>query len=245
MPLRIDPERFGAVVADLDGVVTDTASLHYRAWKATFDPLLERLRPDESCPFDRDDYLGHVDGKPRLDGIRDLLAARHVVVPEGKETDGPDAETVHGIGARKNQLFRRLLSERGVEPFEDAARALPSWRRCGLATAVVSSSKNCRHIVESAGIAAWFDTRVDGAVAAELGLAGKPAPDLFEEAARRLGVPPARCVVLEDAESGVRAGVRGGFGLVVGVDREADGERLRRAGAHATVSSLDELTCGE
>ncbi|HJL18503.1 MAG TPA: trehalose-phosphatase [Sandaracinaceae bacterium LLY-WYZ-13_1] len=218
-----------AVVLDLDGVVTDTASIHEEAWKQTFDPVLQtRGQP----AFTHEDYLDHVDGKPRHDGVRDLLGARGIELEEAE---------LRAIGDRKNERFLALLGARGADVFDDARAALERWRRAGLRTAMVSSSRNARRVVESAGLSELFDAFVDGEVAEAEGLAGKPAPDTFEEAARRIGVPPSRAAVLEDAISGVEAGARGGFAKVVGVARGPGGDVLAQHGADVVVRSLSTL----
>lgn len=228
-------EGYAAVVADLDGVVTDTASLHQRAWKAMFDRFLEGRG---GAPFTEEDYRRYVDGKPRFDGVRSFLGSRGIELPEGDAQDGPGADTVRGLGNRKNALFRELLEHEGATVYEDAVGALRRWRAAGLGTAMVSSSRNAGRVVETAGLGELFDVHVDGNVGEKLGLPGKPAPDYFLEAARRLGVDPARAVVLEDATSGVEAGKRGGFGLVVGVARGTGKAALERAGADRVVASL-------
>ncbi len=237
--------RFQAILLDLDGVLTRTAAVHARAWKEMFDAYLQqRGRHDATTydPFDiADDYRQYVDGKPRYDGVRSFLGSRGIDVPEGDAADPPDRETVQGLGNRKNELYRRAIRTDGVEPFDDAVRQLRQWRRRGLRTAVISSSRNCGLIVEAAGLADLFDARVDGNDLGPGKLQGKPHPDMFLEAARRVGADPQHCVVVEDAESGVEAGRRGGFGLVIGVAREKDPEPLRRRGADLVVATLDEL----
>jgi trehalose 6-phosphate phosphatase len=241
--VSMEPSRdrpYDAVILDLDGVITSTDAQHFQAWKATFDPIL--LGMDEPQPaFSEGDYRRTVDGRSRLDGVRDFFASRRIDLPEGSPADGPDAATVQGIGHAKNARFQRLIADGDVHVFGDAIPALDAWRRAGLSLAVVSSSKNCRPVLQAAGHLNRFDAIVDGITAEELGLTGKPAPDLFLEAARRLDVEPARAVVIEDAEVGVDAGRRGGFGLVVGVDRSGTGSHLRERGAHVVVPSLDGL----
>lgn len=247
-PGAVTPERFDAVLFDLDGVLTSTAEVHARAWKETFDEVLRvraAARGEPFVPFDAvDDYRRHVDGKPRYDGVRDFLASRGIVLPEGEPGDPASAETVCGIGNRKNELVNRLFDTEGVEVFEGSLRWLRELRDRGIRTAVVSASKNCPRILEAAGLTGLFDARVDGNVATELGLSGKPAPDTFLEAARRLGVEPARAAVVEDALAGVEAGRAGNFGLVVGVAREADPAELEAHGADVVVADLGELAGG-
>jgi len=236
----IDRTRFDALVFDLDGVVTRTARVHAAAWKRTFDELLAVL--GRGPAFDaRRDYRAYVDGKPRRDGIRSFLAARGIALPEGSPEDGPDAQTVHGLAARKHRDFLAALAAHGVAVHDDAARLIARARRAGMQTAVVSASENCAAVLAAAKLAGAFDVRVDGVDVARFGLRGKPAADTFVEAARRLGVAPGRCAVLEDAIAGVEAGRAGRFGLVIGVDRVGQGEALRRGGADVVVTTLDEI----
>lgn len=231
--------QFEAVIFDLDGVITDTARLHAAAWKRLFDAFLERRQGPAFRPFDIDtDYLAHVDGKPRVDGVRDFLAARGIALADGAADDPPGTETIAGLGNAKNRLFLDLLHLHGVQVYDSSVELLRNLRAEGFATAVVTASKNCQMILEAAGLAELFDARVDGREAERLGLAGKPAPDSFLEAAARLGVEPARAVVIEDALAGVAAGRHGGFGLVIGVGRHGPGDALGRAGADAVVTDL-------
>lgn len=230
---------FKAVILDLDGVVTRTAHLHARAWKQAFDPFLE---PRGQRPFDLDeDYRHHVDGKPRYEGARSFLRSRGIDLPEGAPDDSPDAATVSGLGNRKNQLFQELLRAEGAQVYEDAIRQIERWKRDGLKTALITSSRNGGTIVDSAGLGGLFDVMIDGVEAAETGIRGKPAPDVFIEAARRLGVHPGAAVVIEDAVAGVQAGMAGGFGLVVGVARDGAADELRAQGADTVVHDLTEL----
>ena len=242
--LRLPPQ-IVACLFDLDGVLTPTARLHAAAWKRMFDDVL-RARSDGSAaafvPFDEtDDYLRFVDGKPRADGVRSFLAARGIALPEGSPTDSAEAETVHGLGNRKNDLVVALIDEVGVAAYEDAVAFVRAARDVGLACAVVSSSANCRDVLRVAGIERCFDVVVDGVVAAEQHLRGKPAPDTFLAAAAALGVEAAAAAVFEDAEAGVEAGRAGGFGLVVGVDRVGRAAVLRRCGADVVVPDLGAL----
>lgn len=229
----------------MDGVLTPTALLHRRAWKQMFDAFLRTSAacpPGRFVPFDdAADYLRYVDGKPREDGTRDFLRSRGIVLPEGSADDPPQAETVRGLGARKNTIVRGLLTREGVRPYPDASRYLRAVRRAGLPMAVVSSSVNTGAVLAAAGLQGWFDAVVDAVVAAERGLAGKPAPDTFLAAAQALGSQPAAAAVFEDALAGVAAARAGGLGWVVGVDRAGDGASLRRAGADEVVRSLDAL----
>lgn len=243
---RLELERFEAVLFDLDGVLTDTASLHAEAWKVMFDEFLERWSAEHGHPFEPfridPDYLQYVDGKPRFEGVASFLESRRIVLPEGEPADPPEADSIHGLGNRKNELVSRLITERGVEPFPGSVRFVEQVRSAGLKTAVVSSSRNAGPVLMAAGIAELFDERVDGIVAAEMNLPGKPAPDTFIEAARRLETPPSAAVVVEDAIVGVEAARLGGFGFVVGVDREGDPDRLTQHGADIVVSDLADLT---
>jgi beta-phosphoglucomutase family hydrolase len=234
------PEQVKALLFDVDGVLTDTASVHAKAWKQTFDGVLDRL--GDQPPFDiTTDYQEHVDGRSRLDGVRGFLQARGIDLPEGSEDDGPDQLTVQGIGRAKNDLVLRLIREEGVKRYEDAARFVPAARERGLRTAVVSSSANAREALRAAGLEDCFDTWVDGVRIAEEHLEGKPAPDTFAAAARDLGVENARAAVFEDAEAGVEAGRAGDFGLVVGVDRTGHADALREHGADVVVQDLGEI----
>lgn len=235
---------FAAVLFDLDGVLTSTAAQHFAAWKEMFDDFLRRRaerRGETFRPFEQEDYNRYVDGVPRYDGVRNFVASRGIELEEGTPDDPPGAETVQGLGNRKNDLVTTLIREQGVEPYEGSVRLVRRLREQGVKTAVVSSSRNCETVLEAAGIESLFDTRVDGVVAAELGLPGKPAPDTFLEAARRLGVSPERAVVVEDALLGVEAGRDGRFGLVVGVDRAGQADALAEHGADIVVTDLAEL----
>jgi beta-phosphoglucomutase family hydrolase len=230
------PPAVRACLFDLDGVLTRTAGLHAAAWKQMFDEFL-RARAQASgapfVPFDAvRDYVRYVDGKLRIDGARAFLAARGIAPPEA---------TVEALAERKDELLMALMRERGVETYAGSVRYVRAARDAGLRTAVVSSSKHCQQALESAGIAALFDTRIDGNVAAAAHLAGKPAPDTYLAAARALGVDPASAVVFEDALSGVEAGRAGHFGFVVGVDRAGQAAELRRHGADVVVTDLAAL----
>lgn len=243
MTTAIDRRRIDALLFDLDGVVTKTAVVHAAAWKRLFDEFLSRRAAGQPWqPFDVDaDYRTYVDGKPRHDGVRSFLESRGFFLPEGAPDDVPDADTIHGLAGRKNGYVLAHLAQEGVEPYEAAVVIIREARARGFKTAVVSASENCAAALEAAGLTELFDVRVDGTDIARLGLQGKPAPDTFLEAARRLGVEPGRAVVLEDAIAGVEAGRAGGFALVVGVDRGGHAEALRRNGAHVVVTRLGEL----
>jgi beta-phosphoglucomutase family hydrolase len=233
------PDGVTACLFDLDGVLTKTAEVHARAWKQTFDAFLE-TRGEE--PFDLvRDYDEYVDGKPRLDGVRDFLASRGIELPEGSPDDPPAAATVRGVANAKNELVLRLIRDEGVVPYEGSVRYLHAVRDAGLRRAVVSSSHNCRDVLVAAGIEELLEVRVDGVVAEERDLRGKPAPDTFVEAARILGVAPEHAAVFEDALAGVQSGRCGGFGHVVGVDRSGQREALLAHGASVVVDDLAEL----
>ena len=239
------PDGIRACLFDLDGVLTRTAEVHAGAWAVMFDEyLLERSRRTREpfVPFDPAlDYQLHVDGRPREDGVRTFLASRGIVLPEGSPADPPEMETVGGLSTRKNALVLRLIAERGVRAYEGSVRYLHAARAAGMKTGVVSSSANCLAVIQAAGIADQFDVRVDGIVAAERGLPGKPAPDTFLAAAAGLGVAPAQAAVFEDALAGVAAGRAGGFGIVVGVDRVGHAQALLDNGADIAVGDLAEL----
>lgn len=241
----VTPDRFEAVLFDLDGVLTDTASIHAACWKAVFDPILERwakAHREPFRPFDEDrDYRAHVDGRDRFDGVRSLLASRGIGLPEGDGDAESAGDTVRGIALEKTRRFERALRSGGVRVYPGSLRWLRHLRSLPIRTAVVSASHHCREVLRSAGIEELFETRVDGRTADELHLAGKPAPDCFLEAARRLEATPARAVVVEDALAGVAAGRAGAFGLVIGVARQADPEQMRSAGADLVVRDLEEL----
>jgi beta-phosphoglucomutase family hydrolase len=230
---------------DLDGVLTDTASVHTRAWTATFDTFLrERAEAtgEPFVPFDpHADYLAHVDGRPRQDGVREFLRSRGVELPEGGPDDPPGHGTVWAVGNRKNDEFQRTLREDGVLVFEGSRRYLEAVRDAGLGVAVVSSSANTKDVLEVTGLAQFVQCRVDGVTLREEGIAGKPAPDSFLRAAQVLGVEATQAAVFEDALSGVQAGRAGGFGCVVGVDRAGQAEALRENGADVVVQDLEEL----
>lgn len=234
-----------AAIFDMDGVVTETARVHARAWKEVFDELLHAravARGEPLEPFHIEtDYRRSVDGMARLDGVRRFLASRGIVLPEGSPEDPPEAETVHGVGRRKNRAFLERLHKDGARRFEDAVDLVRRLHAAGIRTAVISASRNAEQVLEEAGVSALFETRVDGVVAAREGLAGKPAPDVFLAAAERLRVTPARSAVIEDAIAGVRAGRAGGFRWVIGVARSGTDRDLAEAGADAVVRDLGEI----
>ena len=247
--LQISRREFDAVVFDLDGVITRTATIHAAAWKALFDDFLRARTAQTGEPFrpfdEPQDYLTYVDGKPRYDGVRSFLGSRGIELPEGSPEDPPETLSIRGLGNRKNLLFNALLKEKGVQVFGTSIALVRQLRKAGFRTAVISSSRNCKPILEAAGVAHLFETRVDGVEAETLGIPGKPAPDIFLEAARRLGVAPERTVVVEDAISGVAAGQAGGFGCVVGVDRGGQAEALRENGADVVLADLAMIEIAE
>ncbi|MGE3309966.1 MAG: HAD family hydrolase [Limisphaerales bacterium] len=244
--LPIDPNRFRAVLFDLDGVLTATAKVHAVAWKELFDGFLERWSREHRIPFQpfsvATDYTLYVDGKSRNDGVISFLESRGIRLPPGDPGDPPGHPTVEGLAGTKDEIVHELLARDGVEVYPGAIALVRSLKAHGVRTAVVSSSRNCQLVLRSAGIEDLFDVRVDGEVAVEQSLPGKPRPDMFLHAARRLGVAPGDAVVVEDALAGVRAGRAGGFGLVVGVARGADEASLREAGADVVVNDLSEWT---
>jgi beta-phosphoglucomutase family hydrolase len=239
------PPSVRACLFDLDGVITQTASVHAAAWKELFDDVLRKRAEaagEPFVPFDaHDDYLRYVDGRRRADGVRTFLNSRGITLPEGEPDDPPDSQTVNGLGNRKNELILAIIARGGVEVFEGSRRYVEAVKRAGLAVAVVSASANTEAVLRSIGLLDFFPVRVDGVVAAREQLAGKPAPDTFLAAAQRLGVEPAEAVVFEDALAGVEAGRAGGFGFVVGVDRVGQADALQAAGADVVVDDLADL----
>jgi beta-phosphoglucomutase family hydrolase len=242
---RINRDQYDAVLFDLDGVITNTATLHATCWKQMFDEYLrERAeqRGEAFRPFDLDtDYRLYVDGKPRFDGVRDFLTSRGIQLPEGSPDDPPQVETVCGLGNRKNDLVNKVIEDIGVEPYEGSVQFIHQVRGQGFKIAVVTSSQNCTAVLKAAKLDAVFEVQVDGNMIHAQQLAGKPAPDTFLMAAKLLGVEPIRTVVIEDAISGVKAGSNGSFGLVIGVARKRNAEELKRHGAHLVVDDLSEL----
>ncbi|MEX2381894.1 MAG: trehalose-phosphatase, partial [Opitutales bacterium] len=245
--LVLSREKYDAVVFDLDGVVTRTAEVHAAGWKRLFDEYLRSREGESFEPFDVEgDYLTYVDGKPRYDGVRSFLESRGIDdLPFGDPDDPPGWETVCGLGNRKDGYFREALGGEGAKVYESTLRLVEGLKKAGIRTAVISSSRNCSAILESAGLTGLFEVRVDGVLAQELNLNGKPAPDVFLEAARRLGATPDRTVVVEDAISGVQAGRAGNFALVIGVDRAGQADALRENGADAVVGDLEEVVVAE
>ena len=245
--LHFDPAGCSAVIFDMDGVITDTAELHFAAWKALFDALLhERARESggSASPFTEADYRTYVDGKPRIDGLRSFLSARGIHLPDGTRDDPSEATTIHGLAKRKNALFRACLAQHGVHAFEDTVALIGRLKAASIRVAAISSSRNAEQVLKAS--AAWdlFEVVVDGNRAAAAGLEGKPAPDIFLHAAAALGVDPAAAAVVEDAVSGVEAARAGGFGLVIGLARHGGERALRDAGADRVVADLAGATVG-
>jgi beta-phosphoglucomutase family hydrolase len=239
------PDGTRACLFDLDGVLTKTAVVHNAAWKEMFDAYLQersRRTGEPFVPFDPGrDYDEYVDGKPRADGTRSFLASRGIELPEGGDDDPPSAETIHGLGTRKNEIVLRRIREDGVEAYESSVRYVRAARDAGLRRAVVSSSANCRDVLIAVGIEDLFEARIDGVVAGREHLRGKPAPDTFVAAARALGLGPQAAAVFEDALAGVEAGRAGRFRFVVGVDRTGQADALKKHGADIVVADLAEL----
>jgi beta-phosphoglucomutase family hydrolase len=239
------PDGVRVCLFDLDGVLTQTAKVHAAAWKAMFDEFLRARSARTGIPFVPFDavheYDQYVDGKPRYDGVRSFLQSRGIELPQGELDDPPDAETVHGLGNRKNDLVLALLREQGVEIYDGSVRYVRAVRDAGLHCAVVSSSANTREVLEAAKIDDLFEARIDGVVAQEQQLKGKPAPDTFLAGAQALGATAGEAAVFEDALAGVEAGRAGGFRFVVGVDRTGQAQALQRHGADVVVTDLSQL----
>ncbi len=238
------PDGVRGCLFDLDGVLTQTAKVHGTAWKEMFDGYLREHAQQTGQPFvafGAADYEEYVDGKPRADGTRSFLASRGIELPERHDDDPPDALTVRGLGNRKNEIFTQRVREDGVEAYPGSIRYLKAARDAGLRRAVVSSSANCHDVLVGAGIEDLLEVRIDGVVAKQEQLRGKPAPDTFLAGARALGLTPPEAAVFEDALAGVAAGRAGGFGFVVGVDRVGQAEALKEHGADVVVTDLAEL----
>ena len=242
---RIRLADFDAVLFDLDGVITNTATVHASAWKQLFDSFLKQSAEQTGAawkPFRlQEDYRLYVDGKARYDGVRDFLKSRNLVLPLGSPDDRSDQETIYGLGNKKDEYFEAALRANGVLVYQATVRFLHLAKDTGLKTAVVSSSHHCREILDTAGLTTLFEAIIDGHEIDRLHLAGKPAPDAFLEAARRLTVQPGKAIVIEDALAGVQAGHAGGFGLVIGVNRRDQAQALRQHGADLVIADLDEL----
>jgi len=242
---EITREKYDAVLFDLDGVLTATAKLHAAAWKQMFDEFLRRRAEAQETPFVPfdlvEDYHRYVDGKPRFDGVQSFLGSRQVHLTYGAPTDSSEADTVCGLGNRKNDLVNEIMDRDGVEAYPSSVKAVGLLRKNGYKTAVVSSSQNCAAVLKAAKIDSLFDARVDGQTAVDLDLPGKPDPEMFLAAARELGVKPERAIVVEDAIAGVQAGKKGGFGLVIGIARTGNADALREHGADVVVADLEEF----
>lgn len=236
---QLHEKQIKALIFDLDGVVTQTAQVHAQAWKSMFDAYLKNRGEKEGKTYEpldiRTDYREHIDGIPRYDGVRNFLRSRGITLPEGTPEDDEGEETVAGLGNLKNMYFQELLKQSGVEVFDDTMAWLRHQRQQKMPIAIISASKNCVDVLHAAGIEHLFEAHVDGLQSAQLGLKGKPAPDIFLEAARRLGMPPEQCAVFEDARKGVQAAKAGNFGLVVGIDRHHDAEGLKASGADLVI----------
>ncbi len=236
---------FEAVIFDLDGVITKTALVHSAAWTRMFNDYLEFRGKEYNERHDEftheSDYLPYVDGKPRYKGVADFLASRSIEIPYGMPTDSAGMETICGLGNRKNEYFNRIMEMEGVEVYQTTIDFIHELKASGIKVGVASSSANCKKVLERTGIIGLFETRVDGEVSAIMGLKGKPEPDIFTTAADNLGVPNKLAVVVEDAVSGVQAGKKGGFGLVLGIAREGNMEELLKNGANIVVADISEL----
>lgn len=239
------PDGIRGCLFDLDGVLTKTATVHAAAWTEMFNEFLRKRATQTGepfVPFDSvKDYEQYVDGKPRIDGTRSFLASRGIDLPDGRDDDPPDAETSYGLGNRKNQILLKMIAAKGVDVYQGSVRYVRAVRDHSLRRAVVSSSQNCREVLEAAHIEDLFEVRIDGIVAKRDHLRGKPAPDTYLAAARALGLEPAAAAVFEDALAGVESGRAGDFGYVVGVDRLGQARALREHGADVVVTDLAEL----
>jgi beta-phosphoglucomutase family hydrolase len=235
---------FGAAIFDMDGVVTQTASVHSLAWEKMFDEFLRRRERNHGEPFRKfthaGDYLPYVDGRPRYQGVETFLKSRGVNIPFGAPEDEPQKETICGLGNRKNEFFNRLVDEGGVGLYDSTLKLIDELRVHGVRVGLATSSKNGDYLLKKAGILHLFETRVDGIVSARMGLRGKPEPDIFTTACANLGATPGRSIVFEDAVSGVQAGAKGNFALVIGIARENNADELKANGADVVVEDLAE-----
>jgi beta-phosphoglucomutase family hydrolase len=239
---------FNAAIFDMDGVITRTAVVHSLAWEKMFDEYLHYREKEQHEPFrkfSRADYLSFVDGRPRYQGVDTFLKSRGISIPWGEPGDEPAKETVCGLGNRKNEIFNKLIENEGVGIYDSTLELIKELLNKGVKVGVATSSKNCSQVLAKAGITNLFETRVDGVVSAELGLKGKPEPDIFTTACDHLGVTYHRAIVVEDAVSGVQAGARAKFGLVIGVARENNAQELKANGADVVVGDLSELSVDE
>ena len=238
-------DNLDALIFDLDGVITKTAVIHMKAWEQMFESYLKKYQEqtkNDIKPYDKEkDYYKYIDGKPRYDGVQSLLESRGIDIPYGDPDDDSDKETICGLGNSKNRIFLDLLKKDGVHVFEDTIDKIKQWREKELKTAVISSSKNCKAVLETAKIDHLFDTRVDGLVSEKLNIPGKPAPDIFLYAAKQLQADPSRSAIFEDAIAGVQAGSNGNFKFVVGVARHGTGENLQNNGANLVIHNFNEL----
>ncbi|MCE7056421.1 beta-phosphoglucomutase family hydrolase [Algoriphagus sp. AGSA1] len=233
---------YKAIILDMDGVVTQTAMLHAEAWKQMFDGFLKERDENNFQPLViNKDYKQYIDGIPRFDGVRNFLASRQIEIPEGHYEDSIDEETVYGLGNRKNVIFRELVETKGAHVYDDALEMLEKWSKAGIKLAIISSSRNCKYIIESAGLSELFDARVDGQTLSEEGTKGKPEPDIFLKACEILNVTPQEAMILEDSIAGISAGKKGGFAQVVGVARNGEEREQVDAGADRIVKELTEL----
>jgi len=235
------PDHITASLFDLDGVLTSTAVQHLAAWRATFNDFLRERNGPGFAPFTDHDYAAHVDGRPRLDGVRTFLTSRGIDLPEGSPDDPPAANTMWGVGNRKNELVQKIIAEQGVTPYPGSVRFIKAARDDGFAIGVVTSSANGAMVLNAGNLMPYVQVLIDGLVITRDKLRGKPAPDSFLAGARALGVPPANTAVFEDALAGVAAGRAGGFGYVVGVNRADQADALRDHGADVVVDDLAEL----
>ncbi len=245
MTVRLAVRDFDAVILDLDGVVTDTASVHEAAWRRLFDGFFQHRRSPDGEPlraFSHEDYVAHIDGRSRYEAAQKFLAFRGIKLPRGIVNDPPHRETICGLANRKDAYFVELVAARGIRVYQGTVWLVAQLQRRGVQAAVVSSSRHCRMVLAAAGLSALFPVRVDGVDGERLGLAGKPEPGVMLEAVRRLGASPCRTIVVDNAEAGVVAGRAGGFGQVIGIDRsEESGDRLRAQGADVVVSDLRDV----
>lgn len=242
--LKFKKNHFKAAILDMDGVITKTAVIHSRAWKQMFDVFLKEVKGKDFQPLIiEDDYYRYIDGKPRRDGIRSFLDSRKISIPEGKPGDDPEKNTLYGLGKRKNRIFLEIIKKDGVVAYPDTVEMLKIWKQKNIKLAVISSSRNCKYIIEKAGLTSMFTVRVDGVTLEEKTLAGKPAPDIFLKAAEDLMVETGKTIIIEDALSGIQAGKKGKFSLVVGIARNGIKKEklLKKAGADIVVRKLTEL----